>query len=310
MSAADPPPWVPMILSGVDCGNTSTLCSVGRVPTVCFVLGSSFPCFRRAAGDDVLACPHAPWGDVPAGCSFVGLGCMSSLVSIGNTMTPSQGEVHVFHSGDFSTVCSDGFTDEDATVVCRELGFTSGAALSVGLGIAEFTAKIAGFNCVGDEATTRDCAMTAWNDSLTCPSDAVAAVRCDGFTNVRLVDGETPYSGRLEVLYDGEYHSVCTSGADGQVAEVVCRSLGFAGGVLTTGTQLQMGDPSQRILPLFYYCGGTELNLESCYHTALEAATCTHDDDVGVMVNTLLWLHLGSCLVVMNCGTACSASPT
>ncbi|KAH3872703.1 hypothetical protein DPMN_035924 [Dreissena polymorpha] len=47
-------------------------------------------------------------------------------------------------------------------------------------------------------------------------------------TNIRLVGGKTPYSGRLEVEHGGQWGTVCDDEFTVTSAKVVCRMLGFA----------------------------------------------------------------------------------
>ena len=46
---------------------------------------------------------------------------------------------------------------------------------------------------------------------------------------IRLVNGTTPYEGRVEICYDGVWGSVCGVGWDSWDAAIVCQQMGFQG---------------------------------------------------------------------------------
>ena len=88
------------------------------------------------------------------------------------------GAVQVYDGGDgYGMVCSDNFTAEDATVICRERGYAYGVPLCCSaFGTQSNSIDITRLACIGRELTLRDCPSET---SLTrCPSMQYASVVC------------------------------------------------------------------------------------------------------------------------------------
>ncbi|XP_052809078.1 uncharacterized protein LOC128237531 [Mya arenaria] len=114
--------------------------------------------------------------------------------------------------------------------------------------------------------------------------DDIAVNHINFIQNIQLVDGPTPMSGRVEVLINGQWGTVCVDPDDIFFATVVCRMLGFA----TNNAQIlslpwgQRGTETQPIWLNRVICNGSERRLEECRSSRYDLNDCTRSDDVGV----------------------------
>ena len=101
-------------------------------------------------------------------------------------------------------------------------------------------------------------------------------------SSIRLSDGHNNCSGRVEVLYSGQWGSVCDDGWDLRDAQVVCRELG-CGEALEALGQARFGQGSGRIILDDMLCIGTEESLQDCSGSEPGVHNCGHSEDAGVI---------------------------
>jgi hypothetical protein len=93
-------------------------------------------------------------------------------------------------------------------------------------------------------------------------------------------------TGRVEILYNGKWGTICDDKWDLKDAMVVCRQLGYAyavraihgGGVPVGFGQIWLDDVS---------CAGSEQNLSSCLHIGWGNENCGHSEDAGVECSSI-----------------------
>ncbi|KAH3725455.1 hypothetical protein DPMN_051299 [Dreissena polymorpha] len=97
---------------------------------------------------------------------------------------------------------------------------------------------------------------------------------------VRLAGGGNSW-GRVEVLHDDFWGTVCDDNADIHFANVLCKELG-----MSNGTILHLGDyadGSGKIWLDDVTCTGTESSIVNCTHNGWGVTNCVHEEDVGVL---------------------------
>uniref|UniRef100_A0A8D0GMF3 Scavenger receptor cysteine rich family member with 4 domains n=1 Tax=Sphenodon punctatus TaxID=8508 RepID=A0A8D0GMF3_SPHPU len=104
---------------------------------------------------------------------------------------------------------------------------------------------------------------------------------------VRLVNGRSRCQGRLEILYNGTWGTVCDDDWDIVDANVVCRQLG-CGHALAMPATLTFGQGSGPIFLDNVDCKGREAALSECGSHGWGIHNCYHYEDVAITCNELL----------------------
>ncbi|KAM6184280.1 scavenger receptor cysteine-rich domain-containing protein DMBT1-like [Sarcoramphus papa] len=101
-------------------------------------------------------------------------------------------------------------------------------------------------------------------------------------TQVRLVNGPNRCAGRVEVLHEQQWGTVCDDSWDLKDAKVVCRQLGCGTAVSAPG-QAHFGRGLDPIWLDDVECTGMETTLSQCSLRSWGLHNCNHDEDVGVV---------------------------
>ncbi|XP_060587607.1 deleted in malignant brain tumors 1 protein-like isoform X3 [Ruditapes philippinarum] len=228
----------------------------------------------------ISQCMHSGWGK--HNCSHdSGVGISCTPVRLVNGSNQYEGRLEVWHNGAWGTVCDDAFSEKSATVVCKMLNYPHSNPMvlrSAHFGPGASLVRLHGVYCNGTETSITQCPHREWGIT-DCDHHKDVGISC---TPVRLVNGSHPYEGRLEVLHDGSWGTVCDDDFTAQSATVVCKMLNYPHTNPLVFMSAYFGAGK---LPIHFddvECSGTEISLLQCSHTSWGSNNCSHSEDVGI----------------------------
>ncbi|XP_030839945.1 deleted in malignant brain tumors 1 protein-like isoform X2 [Strongylocentrotus purpuratus] len=198
-----------------------------------------------------------------------------------------EGRVEIsFHEGQWGTVCDDGWDDSDARVVCRQLGYSGNVGVArsgAAYGRGSEPIYLDDIDCSGNESRLTDCSNRGWGNH-NCDHFKDAGVYCGDEMEgqIRLVDGNGSYQGRVEIFHEGQWGTVCDDGWDDSDARVVCRQFGYSRNV---GVAWHCGTYGRGSGPIYLAdvgCSGSEARLTECSNSGWINHACSHAEDAGV----------------------------
>ncbi|XP_034568093.1 deleted in malignant brain tumors 1 protein-like isoform X1 [Notolabrus celidotus] len=206
----------------------------------------------------------------------------------GSGSNQCSGRVEILYGRTWGTVCDDNWDLNDAKVVCRQLN--CGTALSApggaAFGAGSDPILLDDVSCSGSESSLNECGHGGFR-THDCTHSEDAGVVC---SDVRLRlsgSGSTQCSGRVEILSDSNWGTVCDDNWDLNDAKVVCRQLN-CGTALSAPGGAAFGAGSDPILLDDVSCSGSESSLNECGHRGFGKHDCGHTEDAGVVCSASL----------------------
>uniref|UniRef100_A0A4W2C9F1 SRCR domain-containing protein n=1 Tax=Bos indicus x Bos taurus TaxID=30522 RepID=A0A4W2C9F1_BOBOX len=285
--------------------------------------------FRCDGGEPELwSCPRVPCPGgtcLHSGAAQVVCSVYTEVQLMKNGTSQCEGQVEMKISGRWRALCASHWSLANANVVCRQLG--CGVAISTPRGphLVEGGDQIstAQFHCSGAESYLWSCPVTALggpdcshgntasvicsgnhtqvlpqcNDFLSQPAGSAASEEsspyCSDSRQLRLVDGGGPCAGRVEILDQGSWGTICDDGWDLDDARVVCRQLGCGEALNATGSA-HFGAGSGPIWLDDLNCTGKESHVWRCPSRGWGRHDCRHKEDAGVICSEFLALRMVS----------------
>ncbi|RXM28167.1 Lysyl oxidase-like 3 [Acipenser ruthenus] len=223
-------------------------------------------------------------------------------------MPITEGIVEVKYKDSWAQICDDGWTPKNSHVICGMFGFPQERKANKNFYklFAERQQNIYRLHsvaCTGNEVHLSVCPLQFYEANATraCEGGMPAVVSCvpgpqfslgngqkkktKSTFRVRLKGGAKTGEGRVEVLKDNEWGTVCDDRWNLLSASVVCRELGF-GSAKEALTGARMGQGMGPVHMNEVQCSGQEKSIWNCPYKNVTSEDCQHVEDASVKCNT------------------------
>ncbi|KAM6441097.1 LOW QUALITY PROTEIN: lysyl oxidase homolog 3 [Liasis olivaceus] len=223
----------------------------------------------------------------------------------------TEGIVEVRHKNSWAQICDEDWSGRESRVVCGMLGFPAERKANrnfykLYLQRQQHNYHLHSVACAGNEVHISTCSFEFYKSNITgvCKGGMPAVVSCvpgplfaagnaqkkrrgqqqQQGQRVRLKGGAKAGEGRVEVLKNGEWGTICDNRWNLLSASVVCRELGF-GSAKEALTGARLGQGMGQIHLSEVQCQGSEKSLWSCPSKNITQQDCKHSEDAGVRCN-------------------------
>ncbi|XP_044535208.1 scavenger receptor cysteine-rich type 1 protein M130 [Gracilinanus agilis] len=200
-----------------------------------------------------------------------------------NGSSSCDGRVEVKFQGRWGLVCNDGWSRNEMSVICKQLGCPSTINISQEQNwtVVPGLFWLANVSCYGNESSLWDCRHDGWREH-DCTHSQYVQVSCtdEADLELRLADGANHCEGRVELKVRGEWGTVCDDNWGSKESSIVCRQMG-CGSVLHF-----LGNNKNGSGPIWLdevSCLGNESALWNCRHNGWGQHNCNHEEDVFVI---------------------------
>ncbi|KAM9782737.1 scavenger receptor cysteine-rich domain-containing protein DMBT1-like, partial [Neosynchiropus ocellatus] len=212
----------------------------------------------------------------------------SEHLRLTNGTARCNGRLELNHKDNWVKVCNSNWNYQMAKMVCAEIH--CGNPKETGITSHYGQGGLRGYvsRCPDSAVSISECDLEPHTG--TCEG---VSLSCEGSPHIRLVNGTDRCSGRVEIMHNGVWGTVCDDHWDVREAQVVCRSVD-CGSALTAKPGAFFGTGRGQVWLDDMECVGNETSLEHCPRPEFGQNNCGHSEDAGVICSAHIRLLNGS----------------